>query len=98
MALAKGARQQGAMLFEHVEVTGVTHERGRVTGVDTARGHIKAGTVVNCCGMWARQFAAQSGVSVANQVRAGVDDASHSKARCGTRSSHTLKLGPHLNI
>lgn len=64
MAMAKGARMQGAKVFEGVAVTGVTQKRGVVTGVDTAQGHIEAEVVVNCAGMWARQLAARSGVNV----------------------------------
>ncbi|KIG19477.1 Sarcosine dehydrogenase [Enhygromyxa salina] len=64
MALAKGARMQGAKVIEGVAVTGVTQTRGVVTGVDTDHGHIEAEVVVNCAGMWARQLAARSGVNV----------------------------------
>ncbi|PRQ06724.1 4-methylaminobutanoate oxidase [Enhygromyxa salina] len=64
MALAKGARMQGAKVLEGVAVTGVTQKRGVVTGVDTDHGHIEAEVVVNCAGMWARQLAARSGVNV----------------------------------
>jgi glycine/D-amino acid oxidase-like deaminating enzyme len=64
MALAKGARMQGAKVIEGVPVLGVTKRRGVVTGVDTAYGHIEAEIVVNCAGMWARQLAALSGVNV----------------------------------
>jgi glycine cleavage system aminomethyltransferase T/glycine/D-amino acid oxidase-like deaminating enzyme len=64
MALAKGARLQGAKVIEGVPVLGVTQRRGAVTGVDTAYGHIEAEIVVNCAGMWARQLAARSGVNV----------------------------------
>jgi heterotetrameric sarcosine oxidase gamma subunit len=64
MALAKGARMQGAKVLEGVAVTGVTHARGRVTGVTTTQGTIEAEVVVNCAGMWARQLAAKSGVNV----------------------------------
>jgi glycine cleavage system aminomethyltransferase T/glycine/D-amino acid oxidase-like deaminating enzyme len=64
MALAKGARLQGAKVIEGVPVLGVTQRRGVVTGVDTAYGHIEAEIVVNCAGMWARQLAARSGVNV----------------------------------
>ena len=40
MALAKGARMQGARISEGVPVTGVTARRGVVTGVTTAHGDI----------------------------------------------------------
>jgi glycine cleavage system aminomethyltransferase T/glycine/D-amino acid oxidase-like deaminating enzyme len=68
MALAKGARMQGATILEGVAVTGVTAKgfggHRSVTGVDTTHGHIEADYVVNCAGMWARQLGAKSGVNV----------------------------------
>lgn len=68
MALAKGARAQGATIIEQCPVLGVTQARGRVTGVRTTRGDIEADYVVNCAGMWARQLAASSGVVVPLQA------------------------------
>jgi glycine/D-amino acid oxidase-like deaminating enzyme len=68
MALAKGARMHGATVIEGVSVTGVTQANGTVTGVNTTNGHIAAEYVVNCAGMWARQFGEQAGVSVPNQA------------------------------
>ncbi|TNC48565.1 FAD-dependent oxidoreductase [Rubellimicrobium rubrum] len=68
LALAKGARSRGALIAEGVKVTGVTRAEGRVTGVDWAQGdetgHIAADMVVNCGGMWGRDLAAQSGVTL----------------------------------
>ena len=69
MALAKGARMQGA-----------THRRGRrghrrrcearrpVTGVAPPYGDIEAEYVVNCAGMWARQLGAKAGVNIPLQA------------------------------
>ncbi|CAE8623024.1 unnamed protein product [Polarella glacialis] len=68
MALAKGARMYGARIIEGVTVTGITKENGRVTGVKTANGVVKAEFVVNCAGMWARQFGELCGVNVPNQA------------------------------
>ncbi len=68
MALAKGARQKGATIIQNISVTGVTTKRGRVTGVTTKQGNIEAEHVVNCAGMWARQFGALSGVTIPNQA------------------------------
>ena len=45
-----------------------TRWSGRVTGVTTERGDIAAEYVVNCAGMWAREFGALAGVNVPNQV------------------------------
>jgi len=67
MALAKGARMQGATIIENCAVTGVLQKRGVVTGVRTAHGDIEAEYVVNCAGMWARQLGAMSGVNIPNQ-------------------------------
>ncbi|WP_289154360.1 FAD-dependent oxidoreductase [uncultured Salipiger sp.] len=68
LALAKGARQNGALIAERVKVTRVTEADGRVTGVDYeqdgAPGHIAAEHVVNCGGMWGRELAAQNGVTL----------------------------------
>ena len=64
MALAKGARMQGATIFEGVAATGITHARGVVTGVKTAHGDIEAEFVVNCTGMWARQLGAKAGINI----------------------------------
>jgi glycine cleavage system aminomethyltransferase T/glycine/D-amino acid oxidase-like deaminating enzyme len=68
MALAKGARLRGARIIEGVRATGVLQQRGRVTAVRTALGDIKTDIVVNCAGMWARQFGALAGVTIANQA------------------------------
>ncbi len=67
MALAKGARMQGATILEGVPVTGVLKKRGVVTGVRTAYGDIEAEYVVNCAGMWARELGAKAGVNIPNQ-------------------------------
>ncbi|MDP2737509.1 MAG: FAD-dependent oxidoreductase [Pseudorhodobacter sp.] len=68
LALAKGARMRGAKIIEGVKVTGVTEAGGQVTGVDYEvggeRGHIAADVVINCGGMWGRELAAQSGVTL----------------------------------
>ncbi len=67
MALAKGARMQGAKIIENCAVTGILKKRGAVTGVRTPYGDIEAEYVVNCAGMWARQLGAMSGVNIPNQ-------------------------------
>ena len=68
MALAKGARQRGARIVEGVKVSAVRQIEGRVTGVDWERngerGTIDADIVVNCAGLWARDLAAQSNVTL----------------------------------
>ena len=70
LALAKGARQNGAILKEGIKVTAVDQEKGRVTGVrwksdeDGEEGQIEADVVVNCAGMWARELGAMSGVKI----------------------------------
>lgn len=64
MSLAKGARLGGARLLEGVEVTGVSVDKGRVSGVRTAQGEVRCELLVNCGGQWARQFGALAGVNV----------------------------------
>ena len=69
MALAKGARMRGAKIVEHTKVVDVTKANGRVTGVDFVDdkgepGHIAADVVINCGGMWGRELAGKSGVTL----------------------------------
>ena len=68
MALAKGARMGGVGIFEGVPATRVLQKNGRVTGVSTPLGDIQTDVVVNCAGLWAREFAAQNGVALSNQA------------------------------
>jgi glycine cleavage system aminomethyltransferase T/glycine/D-amino acid oxidase-like deaminating enzyme len=63
-ALARGARNGGATIVEETPVTAVLQERGRVTGVRTGRGDVRAEFVVNCAGMWARSIGRLAGVDV----------------------------------
>jgi 4-methylaminobutanoate oxidase (formaldehyde-forming) len=64
VALAKGARMQGARIIEDLPATGILKKNGRVTGVRTPQGDIQAEYVVNCAGMWARQFGELAGVNI----------------------------------
>jgi len=79
MALAKGAKMHGAQIIENVSVSNVSKTTiiennikqaiPRVTGVILETGEeIEANVVVNCTGMWARQFAEKCGVNVPNQA------------------------------
>ncbi|MBO3762086.1 FAD-dependent oxidoreductase [Ciceribacter sp. L1K22] len=68
MALAKGARQFGATVIEGVKVIDVLTKEGRVSGVvceqNGERYTIEAENVVNAAGLWGRDLAAKSGVTV----------------------------------
>ena len=68
MALAKGARQQGVTIAQGVTVADVIVVDGVVRGVVTDHGVIECEYVVNAAGMWARQLAARSGVTVPLQA------------------------------
>lgn len=75
MALAKGARMQGAKIIEGVTVSSVNSQLSTsrmdrtVTGVTLSDGRvIESRYVVNCGGMWARQLAEGNGVVVPNQA------------------------------
>lgn len=69
MAIAKGAKLRGVKIFEQTPVDTIIRTGNRATGVITQSGHkIECEHVINCCGMWARQFAAKAGVKVALQA------------------------------
>jgi len=63
-AFIKGARQRGALCLEGVSVTDISRANGKVTGVITGQGEIKADFVVNCGGLWGREIGAMAGVNV----------------------------------
>ncbi len=73
LALAKGARQRGALIKERIKVDGIVKDGKTVTGVDwTAEdgstGHIECDMVVNCGGMWGREVGKMADVSVPLQA------------------------------
>lgn len=68
MALAKGARQNGATVIEGVKVTSVVTKDSRVIGVTCEQNGetftIETENVVNAAGMWGRTLADMSGVTL----------------------------------
>ncbi|PPB80464.1 4-methylaminobutanoate oxidase (formaldehyde-forming) [Albidovulum inexpectatum] len=68
LALARGARNRGALIAEGVKVTGVKVEGRRARLVSwqrgDERGEIEVEHVVNCAGMWARDVGRMAGVNV----------------------------------
>ncbi|MCP5035993.1 MAG: FAD-dependent oxidoreductase [Rhodobacteraceae bacterium] len=69
LAMAKGARQMGALVKERVRVSGVTRQGRSVTGVewvdeDGEAGHITCDHVVNCAGMWGHEVGRMLGSNV----------------------------------
>ena len=64
-ALARGARQRGATIVEHAEVTSITVDGRRITHVTTLdRGSIECEIVVNAAGMWGLDVGAMAGARV----------------------------------
>lgn len=63
-ALAKGARNRGARIFEDTGVTGIHTKHGKITGVETSSGTVRCDAIALCTGLWSRQAAAMAGVEV----------------------------------
>jgi sarcosine oxidase, subunit beta len=59
---ASGADRGGAEVHPYTEVTGIERSNGRVTGVRTNRGDVRAGTVVSCAAGWSTQVCDLAGV------------------------------------
>ena len=68
LAMAKGATDRGASIFENTKVTAIHQRDGAVTGVSTDRGDIACEVIVNCGGMWAREIGLMCGVNVPLQA------------------------------
>ena len=60
----RGADRQGAELHPFTEVTGIERSNGRVTGVETSRGFIKANTVVSATAGWSSTIAGMVGLKL----------------------------------
>jgi glycine/D-amino acid oxidase-like deaminating enzyme len=64
IGFARAAEARGAAFLARTHVTRVTMEGGKVTGVETDRGAIRADVVVDAAGAWTREIAAASGIQV----------------------------------
>jgi sarcosine oxidase subunit beta len=59
---ARGADEGGAEIHPCTEVTGMRREGNRVTAVETSRGTVKAGQVLNCTAGWSTLISDMAGV------------------------------------
>jgi sarcosine oxidase subunit beta len=61
---ARGADAGGAEIHPGTEVTGFQLDGGRISTVQTSRGPIRAGTVLNCTAGWSSLIASMAGVQL----------------------------------
>ena len=59
-----GASNLGAELHPFTEVTGIRRDNGRVTGVETSKGFVKANTVLSATAGWTSTIGAMLGVDL----------------------------------
>jgi sarcosine oxidase subunit beta len=59
---ARAADALGVQIHQHTEVRGIDVSDGRVTGVQTSRGPVRAPVVVNCTAGWSSTVSAMAGV------------------------------------
>jgi sarcosine oxidase subunit beta len=59
---AHQADVRGVHIHQKTAVTGIAVEKGKVTGVETTRGHVKTGTVLNATAGWCTTIADMAGV------------------------------------
>jgi len=63
-AQLRRARDRGVRLLERCEVVDLTVENGRVAGVLTDHGELRADVVVCCAGIWGQKVAAMAGMTL----------------------------------
>ena len=73
LALAKGARQMGAQVFEQTKAMGVTREGRRITSVQWENQNGESGTidcenVIDCGGMWGHEVGRMLSINVPLQA------------------------------
>jgi sarcosine oxidase subunit beta len=61
---ARGVDAGGAEIHQYTEVTGLRRSGSRITGVETTRGTVGAGTVLNCTAGWSSLICAMAGVEL----------------------------------
>ena len=61
MAMAKAARENGAIISEKTEVTGITITAGRIRGVQTTEGFLSSPVVINAAGPWGGEVCRMAG-------------------------------------
>ena len=59
---ARGADRAGAEIHPYTEVVGIERSNGRVTGVETTRGHVKTDMVVSATAGWSTLLGEMAGV------------------------------------
>ena len=69
LALAKGARQEGAKIYEGVTATKIFKNQNKVTGVEWTNQHGEIGRIsceeiVNCAGMWGHTVGKMLGTNI----------------------------------
>ena len=69
LALAKGARQEGAKIYEGVTATKIFKNQNKVTGVEWTNRHGESGRIsceeiVNCAGMWGHSVGKMLGTNI----------------------------------
>ena len=69
LALAKGARQEGAKIYEGVTATKIFKNQNKVTGVEWTNRHgesrrISCEEIVNCAGMWGHSVGKMLGTNI----------------------------------
>lgn len=78
LALARTAAAQGALLVNYCAVTGLTHEGGKIAGLqcedrETGQGYaVKARCVINAAGVWVDEFRQKDGEAMGRKVNAMV--------------------------
>lgn len=61
---ARGADRHGVEIHQETEVTGINVQSGKVTGVETNRGRVRTGTVLNATAGWCTLISDMAGISL----------------------------------
>ena len=65
-AFQEAAKRLGVTFCKFTEVTGLKVVGDKITEVETNKGTISAGAVVNCAGSWAQEIAKMAGINLPN--------------------------------
>ncbi|SDV50677.1 NAD(P)/FAD-dependent oxidoreductase [Chitinasiproducens palmae] len=63
-SFARAARRRGVTIRENVDVTGLLRDNGKVVGISTSQGDIRAGMVISTQNIWTPELAGWTGHSL----------------------------------
>ena len=68
LSLARAAERMGVQIWEETSLLSIDVDKSQIRGVETSRGKIDTGIVINCAGVWSKQIASMVNIDLPIEV------------------------------